>query len=60
MVLATARRENDSLPSAGPLRFPADYLEVHGKVRINPARNLHTPSSVSLVRSRTLTRQAHA
>jgi hypothetical protein len=42
MVQASARRGHDGLPTSGPLRFPADYLDVGGSVRIDEARNLHT------------------
>lgn len=42
MAQATARQEDGAMPSTGPLRFPADYLEVGGKVNINPARQIHT------------------
>ena len=35
-------RATGALPSTGPLCFPADYVEIYRKVRINPARNLHT------------------
>ena len=42
MVQATARQDEGQLPSSGPLRIPADYLDVGGKALIDPARNLHT------------------
>lgn len=42
MVRATAREADGSMPTTGSLRFPADYLEIGQRVRINPARNLHT------------------
>lgn len=42
MVQATARENANRLPSMRPLRIPADYVEMHGKVKVNAARNLHT------------------
>lgn len=42
MVKATARQETGEIPTLGPLRIPADYVDVHGKVSVNPAHNLHT------------------